>query len=393
MWLSQVHIASHARYRTLRTPCSSPAPPSAAENMEYGTCGTAENQHKKPSVYKVHAALVAGYCLFAGGAIIGKFGVHDTSAIIFELIREMLSVIALAVGLYIFGVKPLPAREDIPQLLLAGVAFFFNQIFWFVALKLADPVTGSAWQTFLPILTALLAVILGQTKLEGMKAIGILISTLGAAFMVVFDSRPSKAVTSDQGLLVRAVSHLMFFGNIAGTAGYFIIMNRFGNRYTPVQTLTWSICTSLALLAVTAILMFTFRPLHQVLCHDDTQFLIDRCMNQGMWLPTTVYFPLFYEVVICTLVAWPLLNWANQHTDPAVVSVYMGLHPAAVTVICMAIVGVMGAPWAHQFHIGMPRLKDFGIVGIVLGLTVVFHCELKVTKKTTLQDKHSKSKV
>jgi drug/metabolite transporter (DMT)-like permease len=324
---------------------------------------------------------------------VGKFGVHDTSAIIFELIREILSLIALVAGLFIFGVKPFPAREDVPRLILAGVAFFFNQIFWFVALKLADPVTGSAWQTFLPILTALLAVILGQTKLEGMKALGILISTSGAAFMVIFDSRPSKAIVSDHGLLIRAVSHLIFFCNIGGTAAYFIIMNRFGNKYTPVQTLTWSIVTSLALLIITAMLMFTFRPLHKVFCHDDTQLLMDNCMNQGLWLPTTVYFPLFYEVVICTLVAWPMLNWANQHTDPAVVSVYMGLHPAAVTFICMSIVGVMGAPWAHQFHIGMPRLKDFGILGIVFGLTVVFYCELKVSKKTALQEQCSKNKV
>jgi len=272
------------------------------------------------------------------------------------------------------------------------VAFFFNQIFWFVALKLADPVTGSAWQTFLPVLTALLSVILGQTKLEPMKVVGILISTSGAAFMVGFDSRPSKAVDSDHGVLVRAVSHVIFFCNIAGTAAYFIIMNRLGDKYTPVQTLTWSIFTSLVLLIITAMMMFTFRPLHEVFCHDDTQVLMERCMNQGLWLPTSVYFPLLFEVVVCTLVAWPMLNWANQHTDPAVVSVYMGMHPAAVTFICMAIVGLMGAPWAHQFHIGMPRLKDFGIVGIVLGLGVVFCTELKVSRRAALQEQHSRVK-
>jgi len=261
-----------------------------------------------------------------------------------------------------------------------------------VALKLADPVTGSAWQTFLPVLTALLAVILGQTKLEWMKALGILISTSGAAFMVAFDSRPSKAVDSDHEFLVRTVSHAIFFLNIAGTAAYFIIMNRFGTKYTPVQTLTWSIFTSLALLSITTMMMFTFRPLHKVLCHDDTQVLMERCMNQGLWLPPSVYFPLFYEVVICTLVAWPMLNWANQHTDPAVVSVYMGVHPAAVTFVCMSIVGVMGASWAHQYHIGMPRLKDFGMVGIVLGLAVVFYCELRASKKAALQEQRSKKK-
>jgi drug/metabolite transporter (DMT)-like permease len=245
----------------------------------------------------------------------------------------------------------------------------------------------------LPILTALLSVILGQTKLEGMKALGILISASGAVFMVVFDSRPSRAVATESGVLVRAVSHLIFFCNIAGTSSYFIIMNRFGNKYTPVQTVTWSIMTSISLLSVTAVMMFTFRPLHQVFCHADSQVLIERCMNQGLRLPPTVYFPLFYEVVICTLVAWPMLNWANQHTDPAVVSVYMGLHPAATTFICMAIVGVMGAPWAHQFHIGMPSLKDLGIVLIVLGLMVVFYCELLVSRRAALQEQRSKMKV
>jgi len=201
------------------------------------------------------------------------------------------------------------------------------------------------------------------------------------------------AVATESGVLLRAVSHLIFFCNIAGTSSYFIIMNRFGNKYTPVQTVTWSIMTSITLLSLTAVMMFAFRPLHQVFCHADSQALIEKCMNQGLWLPTSVYFPLFYEVVICTLVAWPMLNWANQHTDPAVVSVYMGLHPAATTFICMSIVGVMGAPWARQFHIGMPGLKDLGILLIVIGLMVVFYCELLVSKKTALHDQRPKMKV
>jgi len=401
--------------------------PAATKEIEYGACESLDeskafgrqlsqecldeskafvrqiSQGKGPSVWKVHGALATGYCLFAGGAIVGKFGVHGTSAIIFELFREFWSLVALSAGLVIFKVNPLPAREDVSTLLLGGTAFFFNQVFWFVALKLADPVTGSAWQTFLPILTALLSVILGGTTLQGLKAIGILISSFGAIFMVVFDSRPTpaimprndvsllqedsigaelEAVVSDPAFLVRAVSHLIFFCNIAGTACYFIIMNRFGTKYSPLQTVTWAICVSICLLSLTAIAMFSCRPLHQVFCHSEDPLLIEKCMDQGFTLPSSVYFPLFYEVVICTLVAWPMLNWANQHTDPAVVSVYMGLHPAATTVICMSIVGVMGSAWAHQFSIGMPRLKDLGIVMIILGLIVVFRYELTQQKRT-----------
>jgi len=396
--------------------------PAATKEIEYGACESLDeskafgrqlsqecldeskafvrqmSQGKGPSVWKVHGALATGYCLFAGGAIVGKFGVHGTSAIIFELFREFWSLVALSAGLFIFKVNPLPAREDVSTLLLGGTAFFFNQVFWFVALKLADPVTGSAWQTFLPILTALLSVILGGTTLQGLKAFGILISSFGAIFMVVFDSRPTpaimprndvsllqedafgadlEAVVSDPAFLVRAVSHLIFFCNIAGTACYFIIMNRFGTKYSPLQTVTWAICVSICLLSLTAMAMFACRPLHQVFCHSEDPALIEKCMGQGFSLPSSVYFPLFYEVVICTLVAWPMLNWANQHTDPAVVSVYMGLHPAATTVICMSIVGVMGSAWAHQFSIGMPRLKDLGILMIVLGLMVVFRYELQ----------------
>jgi drug/metabolite transporter (DMT)-like permease len=400
--------------------------PAATKDMEYGACASAESldggkafvrqisKENGPSVYKVHAALAAGYCLFAGGAIVGKFGVHGTSAIIFELFREFWSLVALSAGLFIFKVSPMPAREDVPTLLLGGTAFFFNQVFWFVALKIADPVTGSAWQTFLPILTALLSVILGQTTLEGLKALGILISSCGAIFMVVFDTRPTKAilprtdvvsllqqddalgaeleaVVTDPAFLLRAVSHLIFFCNIAGTACYFIIMNRFGTKYSPLQTVTWAILVSIVLLSITAMVMFAWRPLHQVFCHSDDHSLMEKCMDQGFSLPTTVYFPLFYEVVVCTLMAWPMLNWANQHTDPAVVSVYMGLHPAAVTFICMSIVGVMGSAWAHQFQIGMPRLKDLGIVMIVLGLMVVFRYELQQHQKTALEVRSKRS--
>lgn len=44
---------------------------------------------KRPSVFRIHAALIMGQILFGGGSVVGKLGVEAFNPLIFALIREV----------------------------------------------------------------------------------------------------------------------------------------------------------------------------------------------------------------------------------------------------------------------------------------------------------------
>jgi drug/metabolite transporter (DMT)-like permease len=360
-----------------------------AMSVEKGTYGALEGPQggvdPKPPVYLVHLALCTGYALFGGGAIVGKFGVHGSNPIMFELARESISVCLLFSAVCFMRQTLLPDRADAPRILLGGLSFFTNQIAWFVGLKLADPVSGSAWQAFLPIMTTGLSIAMGQAKIQAMQAIGIMIAAGGAILMVILDSTAEQALDrdGDRSWVTKFASHVIFFMGILGTSAYFLVNNNLGSKYSACATVMWSNMIGGTLLLFTQWLALVFPPLMNLLCYSDKPSLQAKCLAQGFSIPKDILPPLSYEVVICTLVAWPLLSWANQNTDPSVTTVYMGMHPVTSTTISAILVCMYGVEWGLRYDMGLPGCKDFGVLLIVCGLLITFRSEQAKRERTS----------
>lgn len=359
----------------------------AVLSVEKGTYGAVdglqEGANIKPPVFLVHLALCTGYALFGGGAIVGKFGVHGSNPIMFELARETISVCLLFAAVCFTRQALLPERADAPRILLGGLSFFTNQIAWFVGLKLADPVAGSAWQSFLPIMTTGLSIATGQAKIQAMQALGIMVAAGGAILMVILDSTAEHALEENRSWVAKFASHLIFFMGILGTSAYFLVNNNLGSKYSACATVMWSNMIGSSLLLLTQWLASVFPPLMNLLCYSDKPSLQAKCLAQGFSIPKEILPPLSYEVVICTLVAWPLLSWANQNTDPSVTTVYMGMHPVTSTTISAILVCMYGVEWGMRYDMGLPGCKDFGVLLIVCGLLITFRSEQAKRERTS----------
>jgi len=356
-------------------------------SVEKGTYGALDGPHEggslKPPVLLVHLALCTGYALFGGGAIVGKFGVHSSNPIMFELARETISVCLLFVAVCLTRQALLPERADAPRILLGGLSFFTNQIAWFVGLKLADPVAGSAWQAFLPIMTTGLSIASGQAKIHAMQALGIMVAAGGAILMVILDSTKQHALDTNRSWVTKFASHMIFCMGIMGTSAYFLVNNKLGSKYSACATVMWSNMIGGTLLLITQWMASVSPPLMKLLCYSDQPSLQAKCLAQGFSIPTEIFLPLSYEVVICTLVAWPLLSWANQNTDPSVTTVYMGMHPVTSTTISAILVCLYGVEWGRRYDMGMPGCKDIGVLLIVCGLLITFRSEQARRERTS----------
>mmetsp|Transcript_16238 Transcript_16238/g.47425 ORF Transcript_16238/g.47425 Transcript_16238/m.47425 type:complete len:384 (+) Transcript_16238:113-1264(+) len=327
-----------------------------------------------PSTIKVHVALLVSYVIWGGGALVGKLGVHDTNPIVFEFWREGIMVTGLVIYFFCTCRPIFPAYEDTWHMIVSGFAYFVNQLFWFVGIKLGDPVVGSTWQTFLPVLTTLIAVGLGQEVLGPHKAAGILIAAGGATFMVIYDSRRINKTIADQAGSGVGFAHILFFLNILGNSAYFIINRGLSERYTPLMIVLWSNivgCSSLFLIGV-ILHQEPAKPLVDLFCGLPNE--TDGAWNCAhSWLISrSMVMPLAYEAIGCSLISLTLLNWANKHTEASVVTVYVAVHAVTSTLGSAVLVSILGTDWGLRFGLRMPGLGTAGTILVITGLLIIF---------------------
>jgi len=352
----------------------------AKEGDNYGAVAQAKprtaSSKAAPSTVQVHLALLLAYVLWGCGAIVGKLGVAATNPLIFEFWREAIISVLMLIGLPAVGIELLPERADLPRLLLGSFGYFANQLFWFVGIKMGDPIIGSTWQTFLPILTMMVAAIMGQEVLNWEKALGILIAAAGAAFMVLYDSRRMYTQSHDTARIV--LGHGLFFLNIAGISMYFLLFKSLGKKYNQWMLVAWSnFVGSTLMFALAAILHLELaKPVMSMICKNSIPSLETEC-SENWLISAKMIYPLAFEIICCSLIALTLLNWANKHTEASVVTVYNAVHAVTSTLLSLVLVLIFGHAWGHRYGIRMPGYGTLGTALVVIGLVNVFRYDRK----------------
>ena len=207
----------------------------------------------RPSVFRVHAALITGQLMFGGGSVVGKLGVAAFNPLMFALIREVrmpahyshmflephpisdwncctgttdersflrlpFQVVAGALLLlwafYKDG-RQQPRARDAFLFIGCGLFIFMNQACFIVGDKLVGAIIGSAWQPTQPVFTLIISILLGWEQLTLGKTAGITLSFSGAAFMVLYGK---DFGAKDAGSLI--AGNILFFANCLGACIY-----------------------------------------------------------------------------------------------------------------------------------------------------------------------------
>eukprot|EP00927_Polykrikos_kofoidii_P063091 TRINITY_DN5790_c0_g1_i1.p1 TRINITY_DN5790_c0_g1~~TRINITY_DN5790_c0_g1_i1.p1 ORF type:complete len:419 (+),score=31.21 TRINITY_DN5790_c0_g1_i1:71-1258(+) len=349
---------------------------------------------EQPSVLLVHGAIVVSYVLFGGGAIMGKLGVTGTNFMVFECYRETISCVVLVFYMRLRGFMLMPRLIDFRLVLLAGLSYFCNQLFWFLGIKLTDPVVGATWQSFSSILTCGIAVLLGRENFPyGAKAAGMLIALLGTVCMIASDT--SQGSHGKPGLSVaRTVAgHICFFMNILSCAIYLVVCKSLGQKYSPMATFTWCNIIAAVLMLFSTSTILSSDALLSLACSGSKSAVFTDCFKAGWSLLPCMCWPLVYEVVVCSLIGWPLMNWANQHTDASVVTVYVVIHPISSCLISSVLVFAWGSAWARRYDLRPAGWHSCGMILIVVGLVIVFYHEMRLRNRRLTREGDVRSSV
>lgn len=364
---------------------------------KYGATEPLNHAPASMPIFAVHAALIVAYVMFGGGAFVSKFGMHGSSPIVFELVRELATGPIFLVLALSTGNRVLPDSEDISRVLVASLCFFGNQICFFIGLKQSNPTAGTTWQTSMPIFTAGIAALAGLEKITLRSAIGILTACGGAACMTMGDLNLQGHNDHVHSTKVNpCIGHLFFLAQCLAISGHIIVAKRVVLKYGAISFASWIFIIAAVGMAFCSAIVNAIPELNWFLCGDGDTKVTQLCVNASATysLNKGMIVPLVYEVVGSSLIGWYLIGWANKYAKASAIAIYTVVQPVTSAVLAYITIAIRGQEWAKSYGILRPGWENYLGAGLIaIGLCVMFIAKEEDSKETAEVGALNKSKL
>ena len=197
---------------------------------------TARDRH----VAELAVLVVMG--LWAGNFIVFKAAVTEFPPVAFTFLRYVLaSASLLALLRWREGSIRPPGRDTIALAVLGAIGFGCYQMLWPVALQSIPAGDSALLIATAPVLTALLAVAVGEDALNPVKLIGAAVSLIGVA--IVIGAGQGVSLTSS------LVGDLLTVAAAACWAIYSVLGATVLRRHSPLVATTWAIVAGTVVMA------------------------------------------------------------------------------------------------------------------------------------------------
>lgn len=187
-----------------------------------------------PVAWKAHIALFLVALIYGANFSIAKVVLDDgyIAPLGFILLRVTTGVILFTL-MHRFWIREKVARADLWRLALCGLfGVAINQMFFFMGLKLTQPIHASLLMTTTPILVLIISSLLIKEKITFSKVLGVILGALGAIFLL----SQGKQVTWNAGGLT---GDLLVLINATSYAFYLVLVRKLMLRYNPITVVRW----------------------------------------------------------------------------------------------------------------------------------------------------------
>lgn len=261
---------------------------------------------------KAHIALFLVALIYGANYSIAKIVLDDgyIGPLGFILLRVATGVLLFSL-LHRFWVREKVERKDIFRLALCGLfGVAINQMFFFMGLKLTQPIHASLLMTTTPILVLVISSLLIGERITLRKVAGVVLGAAGAILLLT----QGKAVAWDSAGLI---GDLLVLVNATSYGFYLVLVRGLMRRYNPITVVKWVF--SFGFLYV---LPFGFGEL--------------RSVEWGAFLPH-IWLAVFYVLLFTTFFTYLFNAYALTVVSPSVVSIYIYLQPLLAAAIALAI--------------------------------------------------------
>ncbi len=198
-------------------------------------------------------------------------------------------------------------RRDLIKLALCGLfGFALNQTLFYEGLNLTNPVDASLIHVLNPVLVVIMASLVLGEKVTWLKSGGIALGATGAIILIVY----GNSIRFDSRHML---GNFLVFSNMVFYALYLVLIKPMTRKYHTSTILKW-----VSLFGFVFILPFSLKPALEIDLASVTP---------ASWSA------LAFIVVLCTVVAYLLINFAVKHVSLSVVSYYSYLQPFIAAVM------------------------------------------------------------
>ncbi|UYZ60965.1 DMT family transporter [Hymenobacter latericus] len=281
------------------------------------------NQPSNP--LRVHTALFIVSLIYAANYSLSKEVMpHHVGPYGIVVLRVVTAAVVFEVLARLFAKERITGRADNIRSILCGISGIgLNQLLFFGGLNLTTPISASLVQTISPIVVVLASVVLLGERITLKRALGIGLAGTGAA-MVILSRGPAGAAGQSV-----ALGNLLILLNATFFGLYLVLVAPLMRKYHAFTVLARSFL-------VGAFIVVPFG-LKQALAPDYAH------------LPMRIWVIILYMIVMLTVVAYLLNNWALKHASPALLGVYIYLQPILAVLIAVAL-GRDHLTWARALQ-------------------------------------------
>ncbi|MCX6624580.1 MAG: DMT family transporter [Acidobacteria bacterium] len=278
------------------------------------TEGGTDGRFERPSSARIYTLIALMVLWWAANYIIGKIALREIDALLLSGLRTTLAAL-LVLPIFLWrratGISPVAySGRDLRILLSLGiVGVGINQVCFVAGLGRTSVAHSSITMGLTPMLALLVAAILGQERLTGLKLAGMAVALGGIATLNL--ARTAGAATLSGDLLI--------FGAALSFAVFAVVGKSVTRRFDSVTVNTFAYCGgSLALLPFTIWRGWGF-PFHQV--------------SWKAWLS------LGYMALFPSLICYLIFYWALTYIPASRMSAFIYLQPLLATLMAIPLLG------------------------------------------------------
>jgi drug/metabolite transporter (DMT)-like permease len=289
-----------------------------------------------PSPARVHLALITVSVLFGCHFVFTKRvldAVPAPSWVLFRITAATCILVPLA--LWLRRREPLPGLRTMLALLAAAfLGVTLNQVLFTEGLLRTTPEHSAVVTAAIPTWTLLIAVAIGQERLQRRRVLAVACALAGVLYLVGVDELLRDGSFHSETL----VGDLLTAANGIAFAAHLVMMRRIGRDLDP-----W---TTVAILFVQGLLMIA------LWCGPRAE----AAHAAATFTPPVLWFAM-YTILGATVLTYVLNTWALRHTHSSNVALYINVQP----IVAAGLNCALGAPAPdHRFFVAL-GLVGFGL--------------------------------
>jgi len=245
-------------------------------------------------------------------------------------------------ALVFWGIGSLLKQEkvkgrDLLVMLLGGLMGYLGTQFLFSqSLKYTSPVIFSLLMALTPVAVLILSAFFLKEIIPLRKIIGILLSILGAALIILLGSNNGETGTNNTLGVIYALLCVLSY------SGYLVITRKISIKYQPVTIAKW-----MFLISALVVIPFSLPELQNQKIYSD----------ETTWLAISL---MAFALLFSTTLAFFLMPYALKRLEASTVSIFMNVQPIVASVIAI-VVGQDSLTWD----------KPFAVILVIAGVYLV----------------------